>query len=301
MRNLELTVRRRDGSELAALVSATAVYAASGQFVRSRSTLIDINDRKAAEARIQALNDALSQRAVELEAANHELEAFSYSVSHDLRAPLRSIDGFSLALLEDYGSQLTGSAQDYLQRVRQAAQRMATLIDDLLNLSRVTRSELRHELVDLSALARGICAELQQAERERQVQITITPGLVAWGDNRLLAVVLTNLLGNAWKFTSRRALAHIEFGASGQDHQRAFFVRDDGAGFDMAYVQRLFGAFQRLHDQAQFPGTGVGLATVQRIIHRHGGIVWAEGQPDQGAVFYFTVGHRHDRQNHSLD
>jgi PAS domain S-box-containing protein len=299
LRNLELSMRRRDGSEVAVLVSATAVYDAGGQFLTSRSTLIDINERKATEARIQGLNETLSQRAVELEATNHELEAFSYSVSHDLRAPLRSIDGFSLALLEDYGAQLTGSAQDYLQRVRQAAQRMATLIDDLLDLSRVTRSELRHELVELSALASGICAELQQAEPDRQVEITITPGLTAWGDSRLLGVALTNLLGNAWKFTGRSPVSRIEFGASGDDQPRTFFVRDNGAGFDMAYVQRLFGAFQRLHDQAQFPGSGVGLATVQRIIHRHGGRVWADSQPGLGATFYFTLGHRHDRQNHS--
>jgi PAS domain S-box-containing protein len=294
VRNLELEVTRRDGSAVPVLVSATAVHDAHGQFVMARSSLLDIAERKQAEARIQTLNETLSLRATELEATNRELEAFSYSVSHDLRAPLRSIDGFSLALVEDYGAQLSGHAQDYLQRVRQAAQRMATLIDDLLNLSRVTRSELRLDQVDLSALARSVAAELQQAEPDRPATFVIAPELTARGDQRLLGIVLTNLLGNAWKFTGQREQPRIEFGASGPDSEREFFVRDNGAGFDMAYVQRLFGAFQRLHEQNQFPGSGIGLATVQRIIHRHGGTIWAEGQLNQGATFYFTLGHQHD-------
>src|SRR5579859_420757 len=294
LRNLELDVCRRDGSVVPVLVSATAVRDEHGQFVMARSSLLDIADRKQAEARIQALNEILSLRATELEATNQELEAFSYSVSHDLRAPLRSIDGFSLALVEDYSAQLSGQALDYLQRVRQAAQRMATLIDDLLDLSRVTRSELRLDQVDLTALARGVADELQQAEPERRATIVIAPDLTARGDPRLLRIVLTNLLGNAWKFTTLRDQPRIEVGALGADQERTFFVRDNGAGFDMAYVQRLFGAFQRLHDQNKFPGTGIGLATVQRIVHRHGGKVWAEGQLDQGATFYFSLGHRHD-------
>jgi PAS domain S-box-containing protein len=294
VRNVELEVCRRDGSLVPVLVNATAVLNEHGQFVMTRSSLLDIGERKQAEARIQGLNETLSQRATELEATNRELEAFSYSVSHDLRAPLRSIDGFSLALVEDYGTQLSGPALDYLQRVRQAAQRMATLIDDLLNLSRVTRSELRLEPVDLSALAHSVAAELQSAEPDRQAVFVIAPELTGRGDPRLLHVVLTNLLGNAWKFSGRSEATRIEFGATSSNSDRTFFVRDNGAGFDMAYVQRLFGAFQRLHDQSQFPGTGIGLATVQRIIHRHGGTVWAEGQLNAGATFYFTLGHRHD-------
>jgi len=295
LRNLELEVCRRDGSVVPVLVSATAVFDPRGQLAMTRFSLLDIADRKEAEARIQSLNETLSQRATELEATNHELEAFSYSVSHDLRAPLRSIDGFSLALVEDLGPQLSAQARDYLGRVRQAAQRMAGLIDDLLDLSRVTRSELRRDQVDLSALARSVAAELQQAEPARPATFVIAPDLTARGDPRLLGILLRNLLGNAWKFTGERPQPLIEFGATGTDNAaRIFFVRDNGAGFDMAYVQRLFGAFQRLHDQSQFPGSGIGLATVQRIVHRHGGTVWAEGNLNQGATFYFTLGHQHD-------
>jgi PAS domain S-box-containing protein len=287
--NLEFEVVRRDGQRIPVLVSASALHDAAGHFVMSRSTLIDIADRKQAEARIQELNAALQARAAALEAANRELESFSYSVSHDLRAPLRSIDGFSLALLEDYGAQLDGQAQDYLRRVRSAAQRMAALIDDLLNLSRVSRSELRWEEVDLSGLAHAIAQELQQAEPSRSVQFSIQPGLVARGDSRLLRLVLENLIGNAWKFTSRRVPAVIEIGAQADADPVAFYVRDNGAGFDMAYAQRLFGAFQRLHDQSEYAGTGIGLATVQRIINRHQGRVWAESQVGAGATFYFTL------------
>ena len=209
-------------------------------------------------------------------------------MSHDLRAPLRSIDGFSLALLEDYGAQLDAEARGYLDRVRGAAQRMATLIDDLLNLSRVTRSEMRWETVDLSALAKTVLEELQAGQPERAVSVTIQPGLTATGDSRLLRQVLVNLLHNAYKFTSKRAAATVEVGAAVAP-EPTFFVRDNGAGFDMAYAQRLFGAFQRLHDQTEYTGTGVGLATVQRIINRHGGRVWAESQVNAGATFYFSL------------
>src|SRR6266540_3795035 len=237
----------------------------------------------------QTLVRRLHQRTAQLEATNKELEAFSYSVSHDLRAPLRSIDGFSLALLEDYGDRLDAHGQDYLQRVRAATQRMAQLIDDLLGLARVTRSELRHEHVDLSALTAAIVGEFQRAYPDRQVEVDIAPGLVAHADTRLLHVVLENLLGNAWKFTVKCPCARIEVGAVPCDGQVAYFVRDNGAGFDMAYADKLFGAFQRLHAMTEFSGTGIGLATVQRIIHRHGGRVWAEAAVEQGATFYFTV------------
>jgi PAS domain S-box-containing protein len=205
------------------------------------------------------------------EAASRELEAFSYSVAHDLRSPLRAIDGFSLALLEDYGDKLDGKARSYLDRVRGSAQHMAELIDDLLTLSRVTRAEMRRRWVDLSELARTILIRFRSVESERQVMAVISDDLRAFGDAGLLGVVLENLLGNAWRFTSKRKDAHIELGLTEQDGTKAFFVRDNGAGFDMSYAGRLFGVFQRLHHATEFDGTGIGLATVQRIVRRHGG------------------------------
>ena len=221
--------------------------------------------------------------------ANRELEAFSYSVAHDLRSPLRSIDGFSQALLEDYGETLDADGKRYLGFVRESAQQMAELIDDLLALSRVTRTELNRGDVDLSALARATIGRLQRAQPDRDLTVTIEDGLRDRGDARLLAVVFDNLIGNAWKFTSKRADARIEVGAITQGGRRAYFVRDNGAGFDMAFAGKLFGVFQRLHAATEFEGTGVGLATVQRVLHRHGGRVWAEGAVDRGATFYFTL------------
>ena len=235
------------------------------------------------------LEERVAERTAALAAVNKELEAFAYSVSHDLRAPLRSLDGFSQALLEDYAGQLDSTAQDYLRRVRAGSQRMGRLIDDILKLSRLTRTEMQWEQVDLSALAREIAAELRQTQPERKADLTIADGVVVNGDARLLRVVLENLLGNAWKFTARRDYARIEFGHTQVEGKPAYFVRDDGAGFDMAYADRLFGAFQRLHSATEFEGTGIGLATVQRIIHRHGGRVWAEGMANRGATFYFTL------------
>lgn len=250
---------------------------------------VEIRERMQAQQRVQALNQGLQQAITELKVVNKELEAFSYSVSHDLRAPLRSIDGFSLALLEDCLEQLDTTGQDYLRRIRSATQRMGQLIDDLLTLSRVTRSDMHFTPVNLSVLASRICTNLQR-QSERQVEFVIQNNLLAQGDGNLLQVVLENLLSNAWKFTSKRLQARIEFGAIPQeDGTRAYFVRDDGVGFDMAYSDKLFGPFQRLHGMHEFPGNGIGLATVQRIVHRHGGRVWAEGNIEQGATFYFTL------------
>lgn len=251
---------------------------------------LEIDERQQAEQRAQALNQGLRQVIIELKAVNQELEAFSYSVSHDLRAPLRSIDGFSQALIEDCAEQLNPTGQDYLRRIRAATQRMGHLIDDLLTLSRVTRSDMQLESVDLSRIASRLCTHLQQAEPQRQVEFTIQPELVAKGDARLLQVLLENLLNNAWKFTSKHLEATIEFGATPQENGIiTYFVRDDGAGFDMTYGKKLFGPFQRLHGGHEFPGNGIGLATVQRIVYRHGGRVWAEGAIEQGATFYFTL------------
>lgn len=210
-------------------------------------------------------------------------------MSHDLRAPLRSIDGFSRALLDDYSAHLDETGKDYLHRVRAATQRMGQLIDDMLKLSRVTRSEMNFKTVNLSVLAQTVADELQHIQPERNVEFICTPGMIVRGDAHLLKVALENLLGNAWKFTSKREQAHIEIGVTHQVEASVYFVRDNGAGFDMAYVGKLFSAFQRLHAMTEFPGTGIGLATVQRIIHRHGGRVWAEGEPGKGSTFYFTL------------
>ncbi len=225
----------------------------------------------------------------DLERKNKELEAFSYSVSHDLRAPLRSIDGFSQALLEDHSDRLDAKGQDYLRRVRAAAQRMGELIDDLLELSRIGRAEMHRGRVDLSAMARTVAAELQKQDPERQPRFVIPPELVADGDAHLLRVVFDNLLGNAWKFTGKVADARIELGSLQEDHEIAYFVKDNGAGFDMAYMDKLFAPFQRLHSAADFPGTGIGLATVHRIIDRHGGRVWATGRVGEGATVFWTL------------
>jgi signal transduction histidine kinase len=240
-------------------------------------------------------NSTLAERASkDLEDANSELEAFSYSVSHDLRAPLRSIDGFSRILLEDYADKLDEEGADYLGRVRGASKHMALLIEDLLDLSRVSRGPLRREVIDLSAMARDIVKKLERAHPERRVKFVAQEGVVAFGDANLLAVALENLLGNAWKFTSKSNEATIEFGVDVPHGGGSvvYYVRDDGAGFDPRYADKLFGAFQRLHGSEEFEGTGIGLATVARIVHRHGGRVWAESQVGEGATFCFTLGGR---------
>lgn len=240
-------------------------------------------------ARRQAMEELQRQREL-LQAANRELESFAYSVSHDLRAPLRSIDGFSRILLEDYRDKLDAEGRDSIDRIRAAAQRMAQLIDDMLQLSRVTRSEVRLQPVDLSRLAEDVIAELSRSQPERRIEAIVHPGITAYGDPPLLRILLENLLGNAWKFTQRREVARIEFGLVSGEQGTDYFVRDNGAGFDPTYVHKLFGAFQRLHTSSEFPGTGIGLATVQRIVLRHGGRVRAEGRVDAGATFYFNLG-----------
>jgi PAS domain S-box-containing protein len=277
------TVRlHKNGSCVDVSVTISPIRDEAGEIVGLSSISRDIGELKRGREALVRARDAA-------EAASKELESFSYSVAHDLRAPLRSIDGFSLALLEDYDDKLDASGKRYLGFVREAAQRMAFLIDDLLALSRVTRSELVPEPVDLSALARLTVARLQKAEPARRVHVTIEDGLRVEGDSRLLGVLLDNLLGNAWKFTRKREGARIELGATSRDGQTVHHVRDNGAGFDMAYASKLFGVFQRLHRMSEFEGTGVGLATVLRIIKRHGGRVWAEGRVDEGATFFFTV------------
>ena len=231
----------------------------------------------------------VEERTAQLQTANKELESFSYSVSHDLRAPLRHIDGFSQALLEDYADKLDDVGKGYLQDVRGASQQMAHLIDDVLQLARVTRSEMRRETVDLSELARTVVTELQNRDAGRTATIVIEDSLLTHGDHRLLRIMLTNLLENAWKFSSKREKAEISFGKEQKGGEEIYFVRDNGAGFDMAYVGKLFGAFQRLHSVDDFEGTGIGLATIQRVVRRHGGRVWANGVVDQGAIFHFTL------------
>ena len=257
---------------------------------RGRERLAAANVRlRELNAEVHGLNAALEHSVSELRALNAELGAFAYSVSHDLRAPLRSIDGFSQILLEDKGPALGEDGRQHLERVRVAATRMGALIDDLLLLSRITRDEMSPTRVDLTALARSVVDELRAGEPQRKVEFETDGVLPAKGDARLLRIALVNLLGNAWKFTRQRQPAHITFGGETRDGEAVFFVKDDGVGFDMRYAQKLFGAFQRLHNMSEFEGTGIGLATVQRIVHRHGGRVWAESEVGKGTTLYFTL------------
>jgi PAS domain S-box-containing protein len=293
--NAEYTLRRKDtGESWVGSYSFGPIRDGDSRIVGAVVVGRDITSHKRAEEEIRRLNTELEQRVrartAQLEASNKELEAFAYSASHDLRAPLRGIDGWSLALVEDYANQLEPRALKYLERVRSETQRMGHLIDDLLQLSRISRAEMHRDTVDLSRAAESIAERLREAHPDRRREFTIRPRMTAFGDARLLEVALTNLLQNAVKFSGPRAHALIRFDAVERDGETVFAVHDNGVGFDMAYASRLFGAFQRLHSDSEFPGTGIGLATVQRVIHRHGGRVWAEAQPSRGAAFYFTLG-----------
>ncbi len=290
-RLIELPALRADGSRFPAELTINRVE--HGPRPLFTGFIRDITSRQAAEQEIRQLNATLEKRVAErtheLEVTNKELESFCYSVSHDLRAPLRAIDGFSQALEEDYAAMLDASGKSYLDRVRKATKRMGLLIDDLLELSRIARAEVKLQNVDLTQLAQLVIEELEHGQPDRQVEWVVTPDLRAHGDARLLRVALDNLLGNAWKFTRNQPAARIEFGVTNQAEKTVYFVRDNGAGFDMNYAGKLFGVFQRLHSATEYEGTGVGLANVQRVIHRHGGHVWAEAKTNEGATFFFTL------------
>jgi PAS domain S-box-containing protein len=285
VRDAEVTLRTKGGGRTPALFSASVFHDRDGRLLGYIGVAKDITARKKAE-------EALLSAKLAAESSNRELETFSYSVAHDLRAPLRAVDGFSQLLLADYSSKLDEAGKDYLKRVRLGSKRMGQLIDDLLDLSRITRTVLRPESVDLSALASGIGEELARSEPGRRVELVVAPGVRAWGDANLLRVTLVNLLGNAWKYTSKHPAARIEFGAEERGGGSVYFVRDDGAGFDMSLAKRLFEPFTRLHAAAEFEGTGIGLATVQRVVSRHAGRVWAESAVERGATFYFTLWER---------
>ncbi len=287
VRGEEVLFRRKSGEIHTSLLSIELINIGGEPYMLTES--IDITRLKQTEEELKQAMVNLEQSSARLAVTNKELEAFSYSVSHDLRSPLRSIDGFSQALLEDYRDKLDEHGQEYLNRLRSASQKMGELIDGLLKLSRLTRSEMHQEKVDLSVLAEEIATRLQETQPERRAKFIIGSGLTANGDLQMLRVLLENLLGNAWKFTSKTPQAEIEFGISHNGDKKTFFVKDNGAGFDMTYANKLFMAFQRLHDTAEFPGTGIGLATVQRIINRHSGNIRAEGVVGKGATFYFTL------------
>ena len=293
VQDYDLEIRRPDGTTTPVLYNASVYRNEAGEPVGVFAAARDITERKRAEEEIKELNVSLErrviQRTADLVAANKELEAFSYTVSHDLRAPLRAMDGFSQVLMSEHADKLGAEGNRLLQRIRLASQRMSQLIDGILGLSRMIRSGLRRTTVDMGALARTVALELQKANPQREVKFTAAPGLVVNADADLLRIALENLLSNAWKFTAKHAHARVEVGKLDQEGTTVYFVRDDGAGFDMAYSSGLFEAFHRLHSVTEFEGTGIGLATAQRIVQRHGGRIWAEGEVEKGATFFFTM------------
>jgi PAS domain S-box-containing protein len=289
VKHFDTVRRRKDGRVIDVSVTVSPVRDAAGHVVGISKVARDITARRRDEAALARAKDAA-------EAASRELESFSYSVAHDLRAPLRGMNGFARVLLDDYADRFDAEGRDCLQEILSNAERMGALIDALLALSRVARSDLRPASVDLSALFRAIAAQLAATDPQRVLSVVVQEGLWADGDLQLVRTLFDNLIGNAWKFTSRVPAARIEFGAVDDNDTRVLFVRDNGAGFDMAYAGKLFAPFQRLHTVTEFPGTGIGLATVQRIVHRHGGRIWAEGKVDEGAVFRFTLGRGPERE-----
>jgi PAS domain S-box-containing protein len=277
----------KDGTIIWGKRATAAVTGPDGKIRYAVSVLEDITEKRRSSEELERL---VEQRTHELVAANKELESFSYSVSHDLRAPLRGIDGFSQALLEDYGNMLDDTGKRYLRYIREGSQQMGRVIDDILNLSRISRAEVAREKVNLTERAQAILQELRGQEPERQVEVVIAEDMIAKADSGLVNILLDNLLGNAWKFSAKMPVARIEVGKQLQGEETVYFVKDNGAGFDMAYVHKLFGAFQRLHTVHEFQGTGIGLATTKRIIQKHKGRIWADSKPGEGAVFYFTLG-----------
>jgi light-regulated signal transduction histidine kinase (bacteriophytochrome) len=298
-RDFSLRARKMSNDEIGALAEAfnsmlEEIESRTDELETSNKVLEkEVSERRKAEEEIRRLNQDLDirvqKRTAELEAANKELESFSYSVSHDLRTPLRAIDGFSRVLADDLGDNLSENAKLYIGKVRDSTQRMGQLIEDLLNLSKLSRTDLRPNPLDLSVIAQEVVDNLRQSSSDREVDVSIWDDMKATGDARLIRVVFENLLGNAWKFTSKTGNPRIEIGTIQEENKSIYFVRDNGAGFDMDYADKLFRVFQRLHGQSEFPGTGVGLATVQRIIHRHGGRIWANSTPGKGAAFFFTL------------